>query len=119
MYQASAPPPCAPTPVDPCPPAAAYLVLYVPPGNYTLLERLYIERPWTVLRGAGSGASTLHFPKSLRDIYGPNPEDERGFYVNEGALVCSGRCGTCRGHRTAALVWRRTASVACPLASRT
>ena len=69
------------------PPAAAYLVLYVPPGTYTLLERLYIERSWMVLRGAGSGASTLHFPKSLRDVYGPNPEDERGFYVNEGALL--------------------------------
>lgn len=76
-------------------PGAGYLVLYVPPGNFTLLERFYIERSWMVLRGAGSGATTLHFPKSLHQLYGPAPDDPKGFYVNEGALLLP--AGPCEG----------------------
>lgn len=59
-------------------------MLTVPPGQYTLKERLYIERPWLVLRGAGSAQTTLFFPKNLMELYGPSPEDSKGFYVNEG-----------------------------------
>lgn len=44
--------------------AGSYVVLTIPEGRYTLEERLMLERPWLVLRGAGAGKTVLHIPKS-------------------------------------------------------
>jgi hypothetical protein len=60
-------------------------VLYVPPGTYTLTERLTITNSRVVLRGAGSGKTVLYVPKSLTDIYGPDRSTKTGGYVNWGA----------------------------------
>jgi hypothetical protein len=119
--------------------AAGHIVLEIPPGAYTLTERLWIKRSRLVLRGAGAGKTVFYIPKSelcancallrlgpsllqmqfmlcstaksggraavrgaskgqsgpdqhgpnpcagLRDIYGPNPDNPRGAFVNTGA----------------------------------
>lgn len=68
---------------------AEYIVLYLPAGEYEVLERLEIRRSRVVLRGAGRGRTTLYFPKSLTDVYGPNKQNEdTGGYVNSGVLRC-------------------------------
>lgn len=47
------------------PPAQAeFTVLYIPPGQYTLTDVLYIRRSRLVLRGAGRTKTTLYIPKS-------------------------------------------------------
>ncbi len=45
----------------------------VPPGRWKLTEVLRIDRSGVVLRGAGSGKTTLVCPKSLTDIRGASP----------------------------------------------
>lgn len=46
------------------PRTAGYLVLAIPPGIYTLTEKLVIKRSRFVLRGAGMGSTVLAVPKS-------------------------------------------------------
>lgn len=43
---------------------AAYVVLLLPAGKYTLEAPLILNRSRTVLRGEGSAATTLDIPKS-------------------------------------------------------
>ncbi|EFN59950.1 hypothetical protein CHLNCDRAFT_133034 [Chlorella variabilis] len=65
-----------------------FIVLSIPPGTYTLTERLFIRRSRVVLRGAGAGKTTLYIPKSLYDVYGPNPRNrETGAYVTSDAFL--------------------------------
>lgn len=44
--------------------AAEFVVLTVPAGEYTLEAPLVLNRSRTVLRGQGSGSTTLSIPKS-------------------------------------------------------
>ncbi|KAL4434670.1 hypothetical protein ABPG77_002793 [Micractinium sp. CCAP 211/92] len=68
-------------------PDTDFTVLYIPPGQYTLTDVLYIRRSRLVLRGAGRTKTTLYIPKSLTDLFGPSKESGTGGYVNFGAFV--------------------------------
>lgn len=45
----------------------------VPAGRYKITQVLKITKPNVVLRGAGSGSTTLLFPKSLTEVLGSSP----------------------------------------------
>jgi hypothetical protein len=57
VWQNLTPPPPDPAPAD-------YIVLSIPAGRYTLTKHLAIQRSRLVLRGTGSGKTTLVIPKS-------------------------------------------------------
>ena len=93
----------APLTIPAPPPAVAYLVLTVPPGEFILTDRLFIQRSYLVLCGAGSGLTTLRISKTLLDLLGPNPDDPHGFYVNNRARKAGGGLGRAvRGRGAAA-----------------
>ena len=63
---------------------AGWVVLTLPPGDFTLDRRLALNRSQTVLRGAGSGATRLLLPHSLMELYGEEgwgPTSNRGMSV--------------------------------------
>ena len=66
---------------------ADFVVIALPPGNFTLTSRLEITRPKLVLRGSGKWDTTLYMPKSLTDLYGPNPDTGTGGYIYSGAFI--------------------------------
>ncbi|EFN50959.1 hypothetical protein CHLNCDRAFT_141582 [Chlorella variabilis] len=68
-------------------PATGYTVLLIPKGTYTLTEKLIIKSSRVVLRGEGPGKTVLNIPKSLTDVYGPDPYSESGGYVNWGGFL--------------------------------
>ncbi len=47
------------------------VVVQFPPGRFILSDIIYIERSDFVMRGAGSGATQLYFPRPL--MYSPDP----------------------------------------------
>ena len=44
--------------------------IFIPPGRYVISDILSITKSGVVLRGAGQGATTLYFARSLEDILG-------------------------------------------------
>ncbi|MFC3153968.1 glycosyl hydrolase family 28-related protein [Gilvimarinus japonicus] len=49
------------------------IVVQIPAGRFIVSDILYLERDNLILRGAGSGATTLYFPRPLR--YLPDPPE--------------------------------------------
>ena len=45
--------------------------IYIPPGRYKITQVLEINKSNLVLRGAGTEATVLYFPKHLGDVLGP------------------------------------------------
>ena len=45
--------------------------IYIPPGRYIITQVLEINKSNVVLRGAGTDATVLYFPKHLGDVVGP------------------------------------------------
>ena len=48
--------------------------IHIPPGRYVITDVLDVRRGGLVLRGAGTGKTTLYFPKPLHAVR-PNPGD--------------------------------------------
>ncbi len=44
--------------------------IFIPPGRYVISDIISIDKSAVVLRGAGQGATTLYFARSLEDILG-------------------------------------------------
>jgi hypothetical protein len=45
----------------------------IPAGRYKITQVIKVTRPNLVLRGAGTGATTLYFPRSLTEVLGSGP----------------------------------------------
>ena len=45
--------------------------IYIPPGRYIITQVLEINKSNVVLRGVGTDATVLYFPKYLGDVVGP------------------------------------------------
>ena len=60
----------------------------IPPGTYRLTRRLLLQESGTVLRGAGSASTTLHFDRSLSDLYGAHIHDRESKWAWSGGLLC-------------------------------
>ena len=62
--------------------------IFIPPGRYKITKVLEIKKSNVVLRGAGSDATVLYFPKHLGDIQGPGeaPAGTR-YYAWKGGLI--------------------------------
>lgn len=67
-------------------------VIFIPPGKYKITRILEITRPEVILRGAGTGKTTIYCPLPLNDIKPNWRENSSGLrttnYSWSGGMVC-------------------------------
>lgn len=70
-------------------------VIQIPAGRFVLTQRLEIQKPNLVLRGAGRERSILYFPRSLGEVYGLtfNAAGQSNWSFSGGFLTVQGSMG--------------------------